>query len=76
MCVPLSSLAVAEQLQLLFSLCGSTDVHGGTLHAVAVKASASAPAAERQEEVFNEQAEQGPMLFLAGPEALFNRNSG
>lgn len=44
--------------------------------AVAVKASASAPAAERQEEVFNEPAEQGPMLFLAGPEALFNRSLG
>lgn len=51
-------------------------MHGSTLHAVAVKASASAPAAERQEEVFNERAEPGPMLFFAGPEALFNRSSG
>lgn len=44
--------------------------------AVAVKTSVSAPAAERQEEVFNDPAAQGPMLFLASPEALFNRNPG
>lgn len=44
--------------------------------AVAVKASVSAPAAEQQEEVFNEPAAQGPMLFPASPEALFKRSLG
>lgn len=43
---------------------------------VAAKASASAPAAERQEEVFNEPTAQELMLFLTSPEALFNRSLG